>query len=660
MIMYEDAPAKLENKLSSWTQAKSKWLPRAEEAFGYFFNDIEDTGSTYTQNQVDRIKVTTNIPVSINLLYPVLSQKHAILCQTKPSHKVVSLSDNQQAKQAAYVLDKAKYSIFYNSEALTHNEEAIKSYLISGIGHIGLMPKDFTSQGEFGLSYQNLPIWNITVDPNSRLKTNEDMQGYIYAKELAEDVMLKLYQPLIETIRDYYGVQVSIDDLLSSPVTTSIPRHTQLESLMNERRGLVRKYYDKSVAEMFYVRNPETGEIDRMFKENMFPEQHVLIDNGEVVKTDVNYFVRETTIIGKKIMNIEMMPITLFPMKTQYFEWGGKPYRSYGMIHFTKGMQEAMDKTIQQLILNAMLSNNAGWTAPKGSIVEEDAAKWKIDGNNPMAIKEYVPRVYEGGVVLKPERDQILPLAAHYPQIMDMMKQGIEYSTGINPMIQGDPKGAKVDVFASLQQYQSAAMQRINLASMHINQVQEYMGRVLVQWLPSLLKTNQYYSFFDQEGKFDEIKITKEIIQTLGVENFTVAAVPSESSPTYRMSMATEMMKIAQTTPDPQERNVYIKKGFALSDIRGFDDMEDELNEVAKLNQQVQQMQQQHEDDENAMQQYKSQIVRSEIQEAIAVEKLKAMVGINVAAAKAEGDIEIEKLNEQLKDAKKPKNGEAK
>lgn len=657
MIMYEDVPAKLENKLNSWTNAKARWLARAEEAFGYFFNDIEDTGTTLTQVQNDKVKATTNIPVSINLLYPVLSQKHAILCQTKPSHKVVSLSDNPQAKQAAFVLDKAKYSVFYNSEALTHNEEAIKSYLISGIGHIGLLPKDFTSQGEFGLSYQNLPIWNITVDPNSRLKTNEDMQGYIYAKELAEDVMLKLYQPLIETIRDYYGITVSIDDLLTSPVSTGIPRHVQLEALMNERRGLVRKYYDKAVAEMFYLRNPETGEIDRVFRENMFPEQQVIIDKGEVVKSEMNYYVRETTIIGKKIMNIEMMPITLFPMKSQYFEWGGRPYRSYGMIHFTKGMQETMDKTIQMLILNAMLSNNAGWTAPKGSIAEEDATKWRIDGNNPMAIKEYVPRVYEGGVVLKPERDQILPLGQHYPMIMDMMKQGIEYSTGINPMIQGDPKGAKVDVFASLQQYQSAAMQRINLASMHINQAQEYMGRVLVQWLPSLLKTNQYYSFFDQQGKFDEIKITKEIIQVLGVENFTVTAVPAESSPTYRMSMATEMMKIAQTTPDPQERNVYIKKGFALSDIRGFDDMEEELNEVNKLNQRIAQMEEQIKNDQEVKDQFRNQALRSEFIAEKTRMMLKAHTDINVAAVEAEKDIEIEKLNEQLKDAKKPKNG---
>ena len=650
MIMYEDVPAKLEQKLSSWVNAKAKWLARAEEAFGYFFNDIEETATTYTQDQVSKIQSTTNIPVSINLLYPVLSQKHAILCQGKPSHKVVSLSGTEQAKAIASVLDKAKHAIMYNSEALIHNEEAIKSFLICGLAHIGIMPKDFTSNGEFGLSYQNLPIWNVTVDPNSRLKTNEDMEGWIYSKELNEDVIQKLYGPMIETIKSYYGIEVKIDDLVSSPVATGIPRQAQLESLINQRKGLVRKYYDRSVATMYYVKNPETGEIDRLFKENLFPEQQeLLIDNGKVVKTDVNYFVRETTIIGKKIIAVEMMPTTLFGMKSMYFEWGGKPYRSYGMIHFTKGMQEAMDKIIQQLILNAMLSNNAGWTTPVGSMTEEQKAKWKIDGANPMAVKEYTPRVYEGGVVLGPVRDKIQPLSQDFPMIMDMMKQGIEYSTGINPMIQGDPRGAKIDVFSSLQQYQSAAMQRINLAAIHINQTQEYMGRVLVQWLPSVLKTDQYYTFFDQSGKQDEIKLTKEQIQLLGVENFTVAAVPAESIPTYRMAMATELMKISQTTPDPQEKNVYIKKAFGLSDIRGFDDMQEELDEVHKLNQRVQQQEEQLKEDQEVLKQMRNRVINAELEKDIAEAKAGAIDAVNSAQVATEKQLEIDALKQQLK-----------
>lgn len=661
MLMYEDIPDKLNKRLDSWVNAKQFWLARAEEAFGYFFNDVENTGTTYTQFQNEKIKATTNIPVSINYQYPVLAQKHAILSQTKPSHRVVALSGTPEAKAVASILDKAKYSVMYNSEAVIHNEEAIKTFLICGMSHVGIVPKEFTNNGEFNLSYQHLPIWNITIDPNSRIKTNEDMQGYIYSKELTEDVIEKLYRPMFTTIEEYYDIKISIDDMLTTATGSSnIPVSAQLESMFDLRKGLVRKFYDKSVATMYYVKNPETGETDRLFRENMFPEQQVIIDTGEIVKEEVNYFVRETTIIGNKIINVEILPLTLFPMKTMYFEWGGKPYRSYGMIHFTKGMQEAMDKVIQMLILNAMLSNNAGWTAPKGSIPEEDKAKWKIDGNNPMAIKEYVPRQF-GDTFFKPERDTIVPLAQHYPLIMDMMKQGIEYSTGINPMIQGDPRGAKVDVFSSLQQYQSAAMQRINLAAQHINQIQEYIGRVIVQWLPSQLKTNQYYGFYDQQGQFDEVAITKDIIQVMSTENFTVAAVPAESMPTYRLSMATELMKISQTTPDPQERNIYIKKAFSLSDIRGFDDMQEELNEVAKLNQRIAQQQEQLDRDEELMKQYENRALLAEYN-AKKVTMLATMER-DLAALGAEAETrisdveEIEELKAQLKEARRPTNG---
>jgi len=193
------------------------------------------------------------------------------------------------------------------------------------------------------------------------------------------------------------------------------------------------------------------------------------------------------------------------------------------------------------------------------------------------------------------------------------------------------------------------------LAAQHINQIQEYMGRVIVQWLPSQLKTNEYYGFYDQQGQFDEIAITRDIIQVMSIENYTVAAVPAESVPTYRMAMATELMKISQTTPDPQERNVYIKKAFGLSDIRGFDDMQEELNEINKLNQQIQQLQEQIERDDELMKQYENRALLAEYKMKVAMLTANMDKDINVEAQKAVDAIENEKLKEQLRDAKKPK-----
>jgi len=648
LIDAKDVPKELVDKLEGWKSLKNIWLKRANEAIGYFYNDIEETGTTYTGDQYENIKRTTNIPVSINILYPVLSQKHAILSSGKPSHKVVSLSDNEQAKGAAYVLDKAKHAIMYSSEALTHNEESIKELLITGMSHVGLVDKEFANYGEFNLAYQHLSINNVTIDPNSRLKTNEDMEGWLYEKELTEDTIVKVYGGMLTDINEYYGLDLKIEDFFTN-TASGLPKQAQVESVAQMRKGLVRKFYDKTIAEMLLIRNPETSDIDRVFRENMFPEAaEIVLDNADVVRTEVNRYVRETTILGDKIINVEIKPYTLHHMKTQYFEWGGKPYRSYGMIHFTKGMQEALDKTIQQLILNAMLSNNAGWTSPVGAIDEGQESNWRIDGANPMAVKTWNPVVIDGQV-LKPERDQVQPLQAHYPLIMDMMKQGIEYSTGINPIVQGNPQEAKVDVFSSLQQYQSAAMQRIQLAASHINQTQEYIGRVLVQRLIAELKPKQYFNFFDDTGKFKESTITADIIQLMAVENFTVLAVPSESTPSHRMAMATELMKIAQTTPDPQERNVYIKRSFSLSDIRGFDEMQEELNEIKKLTDKIEQLEKQIERDGELMKQFENRALLAEYKQRVAELLAGANEDIVKAVTKAEGEIKLNVEKEKNK-----------
>jgi len=433
MIYFEDAPKELIGKIESWKSAKSTWLEEANYSMELYLNDVEGTGTTYSYNQKEIIKANTNIPVSINYLYSVVAQKLAIILSSKPSHKVVALDD--RAKPYAHVLDKIKHAIMYSSEANTETAEAIKEMLITGVSHIGILEKDLYNIGEFEVSYQHMSIYNVTIDPNSRKKNNADIEGYVYEKELSEDQINFLYKDIIEAYNQYYGTEHKIDELLSSG--NSLP-YNSLEYITNKKKALVRKYYDKVASVMYYVENPVTKDIERLFKENYFPEQvDIIFDNQYIKGEEPNFYVREITIVGNKIIEIRMLPLTVFPIKTLYFEWGGKPYRSYGMVHFTKGMQEAMDKALQLMILNGILTNNSGWIAPKGSISEEDRAKWEQFANDPRVVKEYVPIVMENQV-LRPEREQIGQISNFYPTLIQMMQYGIENSTGITPMLQGD------------------------------------------------------------------------------------------------------------------------------------------------------------------------------------------------------------------------------
>lgn len=650
-----EAPKSLTDLENSWKGAKAKWFARAKEAKQFYLNDVDGTGTTYNARQYENIKNVTNIPVSINYLYPVLSQKSAILSQMKPSHKVVATDGREGSKQVAFVLDKAKHAIMYNSEALSDNEEAIKEMLITGMSFLSWVEQDFVQDGEFGISYTHIPIEYITVDPNSRKRSGLDSRGYFYEKQVTLDVLENLFNPMIKEINEYYGKSYTLENIVQEKTSFQSTPDNIVTSL-EQKSAVVKKYYDRTISTMYLVKNPATGMIDRIFRENLFPEEaEIILSTYEIIGETVNRFVRETLMINNKIIRVNILPTTLLPLRIMYFEFGGQPYLSYGMVHFVRGMQEAMDKTIQQLILNAMLMNSAGWTVPKGTIAEEDREKWKIDGSNPMAIKEYTYQIVEG-VLLKPERDQVQPLSNHYPLIIELMKSGIEYSTGINAIVSGNPKEAKVDVFSTVQQYQNSAMQRINVTAQHINQCQEYMGRVLIDMLPGLLKVDKYLQFFNEKSSdFDETQVTVELINSMTVGNFLVIAIPAEGTATQRFAMATELMKIAQTTQDPMERNIFIKHAFNLSDMRGYDQVQEELQESQKLQQKVQELEEELERKEELQKQFENRALEAEYRAKRAELLADSTANIKSAEAVTQKDIEINRLKEELKDAKKPK-----
>src|SRR5574343_124246 len=172
MLKFERIPQYIYEKYVSWksdtTFGRKQWLDRAKSAEEYYYNDVDKTATTYSASQIAKIQENTNIPVSINFLHPIINQKLAILAGTKPSMKVVSLDG--RAKQQAFILDKIKHGILYSSNVQVEIEETIKDMLISGMGHIMVVPTDYYRPGIFNLSVVNVPYDEVILDINSQLK----------------------------------------------------------------------------------------------------------------------------------------------------------------------------------------------------------------------------------------------------------------------------------------------------------------------------------------------------------------------------------------------------------------------------------------------------------------------------------------------------------
>ena len=547
-----------------------------------------------------------------------------------------------RAKNHAFVLDKMKHAVMYNSNAPLEIEAMIKDMLISGMGCGMVMPTSIYQGGLFGVSVVHVPYDEVVLDINAKKRTLEDMEGFFIERVFTIAKTLQVYGDIINNLIDENGQPVNIQSLTNRLWIEGQVTDTQdvVTTQFNQQgRVVIREFFEKIYTTMYMVPDPKTGNITYLFAENLPQDVQTILDSA--VKTEPGIYIKRTLILGDYEVFEEILPITQYPLKVSFFEWGGKPYRSYGMMHFTIDMQSAIDKVFQIMLLNGMLSNNAGWTAPKGTIEEQDKKKWEDYGNNPRVIKEYVPRETAGGQLLKPERDEIQQLGNFFPQVLDMLKSGIEFSTGITPVLQGDPKGS-TDVFSSLQQYQNAAMMRMVLSTSHINQTLTEIGQILIEYLTANI-TPDTYQFFDEKGDLNELQIAQEISNDIKLYRYMVISIPATFMPSQRLAMSTELMKIAQSSPDPAERSILTQTAMGLTDVREFDEVQEKMDMVKKTQGQMQDLQNAYDRLMETSKQMENKYINTQLENKILTQLITKEA--NIAAAYAELQTKVGILN---------------
>jgi len=592
MIKFLRVPDYITSRYMSWKSdsrfGRKQWIDRSVESEGYYYNDVDSTGSTYTSTQFSKIQEVTGIPVSINYLYPICNQSLALHAQTKPSMRTLSMDG--RAKTHAIILDKMKHGVLYNSNAPIEIESHIKDMLIAGMGHLMVVPTSIYQPGLFKVGLAYVPYDETILDINAKKRTLDDMEGFFIERVFTIAKAMQLFGDVISNLQDEQGNPVDIQSLsnvLWAEGDITEKQDVTSTSYSQSGKVIVREFYEKIFTTMYVVPDSKTKVNTYLFAENLDEASQSILTTA--VQEFQGVYIKRTLIMGDYIVFDEILPITQWPLKTTFFEWGGRPYRSYGMIHFTKDMQAAIDKIIQIMLLNGILSNNAGWTAPKGSIPQEDRPNWENYANDPRKIKEYIPKD-TGTEVLKPERDQVPQLSNFYPMVLEMLKNGIEYSTGINAILQGNAQEAGVDVFSSLQQYQNAAMMRVILSTSHVNQTLTEIGQVLTEYLTANITPDTYY-FFDDKGDLDELKIAQDIASDIKLYRYLVISIPQQYMPSQRLAVSTELMKIAQSSPDPVERSLYTQTAIDMTEIPGVSQLREQLDVVRNTQSKLQDMQ---------------------------------------------------------------------
>jgi len=128
--------------------------------------------------------------------------------------------------------------------------------------------------------------------------------------------------------------------------------------------------------------------------------------------------------------------------------------------------------------------------------------------------------------------------------------------------------------------------------------------------------------------------------------------------PSQMQAFASELMKVAQSSPNPTQRDVYTQKAFEMSDIPEGKELSKKIDVANQLQQQVGSLEQQIERSNELMKQFENRALNAEFKMKVMEMTHNEIDSITTAGAKTKSQIEIEKLKEQLRVAQNPQNSQ--
>ena len=651
MVKFTLIPEPLRQLYDNWSTVAKAFHEKTRKYEDYYLSDTDNTDTPFTIDQLKRIHETTGVDSSINRIYSTTSQAIALLARKKLSNRMVAVDEKYH--NHAVAIDKIKEGIMIDSYSTVAEEESIKDMLISGMGHKHVVRPETEFETIFPCMIEHVHSSQVILDINCTDRTLRKMQGYFIDKEIPLAQAQKAYQYLLDQINQLKlnNSDNPVDWTMFGKGFTGFASYNRRspENLVYDQTVWVREYYDKIYSKCYLVEDKDIG-IRKLFAENLFPEQQTLLQTA--LRIDEGIYIRKTTVLGDYIVDVTMQPITEWSLITKFFEWGGKPYKSKGFVHFAKPLQQAYDSVVQMLLLNGWVTSNTGYMAPKNSIPPSDVKDWEEGLLNPTKVKFYNP-VIIGEQLLKPEKMQGGNIGNFYPEMMEVFTKGLYEVTGMDPQIMaGMQTNNTIETFSTLSKLETAAMQRIMMQYDHIALAQQQEGIVLIEYISSECKPEVIYNFLDSHGTINEVQFTMEAVKEAKLARYRIVAVPFQVAQTQRLMISQLLFQVAQSTPDPSERKLFIEYALKLQDMPEMDGLLEKMDVINETKQQLEGLQEELKRQKQINKQTEDIALRAEHREKLLQKLIVSLEHIAKAETKELMAIEIRSLETELKEEK--------
>jgi len=592
VVYFKRIPRIVKKQYDSWTTTQRNFFNTRRKDHDLFFGDVDNTGTPFTTEEDANIEKHTGLKANINDIYPIVSTLLSILTRFKPAHRVISRHRDPESEAFATAVDGFKHDILYNSRANKRMKSSLKDHLLLGQGIVGVVEEDFYRDGQLNISLDTFHPESFIFDINCKDETLESQIGYFVEEEMTIIEAEKRFGGLLKRLNDNFakGLLEPVNnvtgpltfDFFSRTATSKQFERNRVEGTEQIRTLWVRSFYEKVFTTLYYVKSG--AKLKRVFLENLDTEEEREYVLANHIEKEEDIYVQERLYFGDYEIEVVVRPSRTYLHKCLFFEWAGKPYKCYGIIHFIKENQITLHSMLQQMLLNAQLINGARWTAPKGSIAIADQTTWEQNLSDPTKILFWNPIPMEGQV-LKPEKEEVGQLGNHYPYLYDLISNGMQTTTGVTAIVQGNMKDLKGETLGGLQQFQTSAMERIRSIFDEVQDWSERIGNTMTDMIIGAIQPGQEYLFNpeDPDAEFGTFKASSEFIEKLMLGKYSLISIPQDSMPAQKIAMAEAAMKIAQSSSDPMARQEFFLSGLRLSGDKNAKAIADRLDTVKRL-----------------------------------------------------------------------------
>jgi len=485
----------------------------SSSATTYFSQMSEDLsffkGNQLTQAQKEYLESVGQPPEANNKIRPAAEQVLSNVASKAPDWDVTPVGKLDNKLAAVY--DALMDEIWYKSDGDVHFRNAVKSFIIKGLGYFYVYPDWVADGGLGGMRIKFLKPESVYVDPNSTLDDFADSSAIIMSDTQVRNAMLVAfpqYKVLIEdappdeTLNEKGSGRYNRDDMQGRT------------DISGDDQENIRKYvhWSKISIPMVKIIDTLTG-ANQIYNRDDYlelvkdPEYEISVSEGaisEEVVYDVG--VREVFVIGEAIAYDNILPISGYPVIPACNEHDSTPY-PVGDVRHAKSPQRMLNRTEALIVAHTAATTNFKLVVEDGAIEPAELRKWAMTNAvvraNPGAltagkIKEFAPPAISSQLFMEKSRYEL----------------DIEQIFGAYKYLQGDASDSPDTVGAAAIANEGSARKQ-NWKVLPLYDMLTKAGRIVMDWIPYVYTEQRVVRLVNEFGKQEDETLNKPYIEDM-------------------------------------------------------------------------------------------------------------------------------------------------